>query len=355
MSKIGVLDGIRGLAALMVLWAHFPQVDGGLLMRYFQQASRLFYAGYLGVDIFFALSGFLITRILLHEKQSGTLSFSRFYLKRSLRIFPLYYLVILLVGLFVSWDNLGWSAAYLSNYYFSFDHAPNALRHTWSLCVEEHFYLFWPMVISFMSLRNSKIFIAYILPTLAIVSALVALTASDEGVMLVNKSTHIRILTLSFGSLLAFYEPALKTVGNTTIRNLTILGLALLIALSSSHLYNNILLATLNRYIASAGLSIVFLTLMLSLTFSNKGQIFMRFFQYRLFTFFGKISYGVYLYHLPILYYFKVSHMDSLTPISTTMATFLLTLCIVIPVISFYAFEKPILAYKDRLMLRKSK
>jgi peptidoglycan/LPS O-acetylase OafA/YrhL len=350
MSKIGVLDGIRGLAALLVLWAHFPQIDGGLLLGYFQQASRVFYAGYLGVDIFFALSGFLITRILLKEKQSGTLSFSRFYLKRSLRIFPLYYLVIILVGVFISWENLGWSAAYLSNYYFAFDHAPNALRHTWSLCVEEHFYLFWPLVISFMSLRNSKIFIAFVIPALSIISALVALTMSDEGVLLVNKATHIRILTLSLGSLLAFHEPALKTISKAAIRSLTIVGFTLLIALSCAHFYDDILLVTLSRYITSAGLSIVFLTLLLSLSFSNSSQVFVRFFHNQVFTFFGKISYGVYLYHLPILYYFNVSHMDGATPISIQLAAFLLLLSIAIPVVSFYAFEKPILEYKDRII-----
>lgn len=350
MSKIGVLDGIRGIAALMVLWAHFPQVDGGELISHFQRASRVFYAGYLGVDVFFALSGFLITRILLQEKLTGILSFKRFYLKRSLRIFPLYYLVIILVGLFISWENLGWSAAYLSNYYFSFDHAPNALRHTWSLCVEEHFYLFWPLIISYMSLHNSRIFIAYVLPAFAIITALVALKMGNEGILLVNKSTHIRILTLSLGSLLAFHEPALKTIGKPAIRKLTLLGFALLIALSCSHFYADFRMVAMSRYLTSAGLSIVFLTAILSLHYANSNQHIIRFLGNRVFTFFGKISYGIYLYHLPILYYCNASHMHELPPISVRFASVLLALCIVIPVISFYAFEKPILAYKDRIV-----
>jgi len=347
LANIKVLDGIRGIAALLVLWAHFPTIEGGLALSYFQQSSRIFYSGYLGVDIFFALSGFLITRILLREKSEGRLSFKRFYWKRTVRIFPLYYLVICLVGLLISWENLGWSAAYISNYYFSFDSVPNALRHTWSLCVEEHFYLFWPLLISMVSISNARTFITYVLPIAAVLSAMAALLLSEHGAALVNKATHIRVLTISLGALLAFYESSFPVMGKKHQLLLFTLMILMFAGLASSHLFIDVRLMTFNRYVMSACSSISFLALILVIQSQAPKNMFVGFLHNPFFTFFGKISYGVYLYHLPILYFFDASHMNDEVSVSKSLALFLLLLCIGVPTASFYLFEKPILRWKN--------
>src|SRR5262245_41609925 len=147
MNRIPELDGLRGWAILLVLWAHFPFVQGVEQVRHVAMSVG---SGHFGVNVFFGLSGFLITRILIREKQEGRFSMKRFYLKRTLRIFPIYYLTLLLVVIFITARHAGWLALYMGNFVFAFDLDPHPLRHTWSLAVEEHFYLIWPLILGSM-------------------------------------------------------------------------------------------------------------------------------------------------------------------------------------------------------------
>ena len=117
-QHISVLDGLRGLAALFVLFGHFPWIEH---LWFIRGTATWFNAATLGVDIFFALSGFLITRIILAEKIDGSFSFGRFYYRRTLRIFPVYYVTILVVGIFLTWRHAGWLALYTGNFVFAFD------------------------------------------------------------------------------------------------------------------------------------------------------------------------------------------------------------------------------------------
>lgn len=141
------LDGLRAIAIAAVVWHHsLPSARPGLLGR-----------GYLGVPLFFALSGFLITRLLLAERQAtGDISLRRFWLRRSLRIVPLYYVVlagfVVRVALLEPDDatrhffaSLPAYASYTSNWFVRFD-VPHPIwfGFAWSLATEEQFYLWWP-------------------------------------------------------------------------------------------------------------------------------------------------------------------------------------------------------------------
>lgn len=149
------LDGVRGIAALMVIVFHFFQTNpmsSGWLARGLQAGTLL---GQSGVTLFFVLSGFLITRILLAAK--GPPGFFRnFYARRMLRIFPLYYAYLTLAYLVVplltgqpmvpvarQWTY--W--AYLQNVAMTFGWDATGPAHFWSLAVEEHFYLVWPLLV----------------------------------------------------------------------------------------------------------------------------------------------------------------------------------------------------------------
>ena len=151
------LDGLRGVAVLMVLAFHFLHIDGegGAVERTLLSASR---AGWAGVDLFFVLSGFLITGILLDARE-GQGYFRVFYARRVLRIFPLYYaylavlflvVPLLLPSLDVKPGTQGWLWTYLGNVLFAreggFEASPYT-AHFWSLAVEEQFYLFWPLLV----------------------------------------------------------------------------------------------------------------------------------------------------------------------------------------------------------------
>ncbi len=96
LTHLPALDGVRGFAALLVLWCHLPYIENSLVSRLFTDISLFAGAGYFGVDLFFVLSGFLITRILLNERRThGRVRLGRFFARRTLRIFPIYYITLL--------------------------------------------------------------------------------------------------------------------------------------------------------------------------------------------------------------------------------------------------------------------
>jgi peptidoglycan/LPS O-acetylase OafA/YrhL len=139
-TEIPSLYGLRGLAAMAVVLGHL-----GL------EAFSPTYA----VICFFVLSGFLITHLLLREyDKAGEIRLGRFYLRRILRIFPAFYgyaacyvLGRLVIALPIDWASVVSCLTYTSNYYFAFSGHPLAtMLHTWSLAVEEQFYLLWPLV-----------------------------------------------------------------------------------------------------------------------------------------------------------------------------------------------------------------
>ncbi len=158
------LDGLRGVAVLLVLAFHLlhAEGEGGAVERVLLGATR---SGWAGVDLFFVLSGFLITGILLDARGSPGY-FRAFYARRVLRIFPLYYaylaalflLVPLLVpSLDVKRESQGWLWTYLGNVLFAraggFEASPYT-GHFWSLAVEEQFYLAWPVLVLLLPRRR---------------------------------------------------------------------------------------------------------------------------------------------------------------------------------------------------------
>ncbi|MCQ1776367.1 acyltransferase [Neorhizobium galegae] len=142
-ARDGQLDGLRTLAVSMVLYAHFFAADGS-------------HWGHIGVRLFFVLSGFLITRVLLEARSTaryepGT-TIRSFYIRRALRIFPPYFAVLIfvwLVNLEQARGSIKWHALYLSNFWYALrdEWTPWILCHTWSLSIEEQFYVLWPLVI----------------------------------------------------------------------------------------------------------------------------------------------------------------------------------------------------------------
>jgi peptidoglycan/LPS O-acetylase OafA/YrhL len=154
-AELPGLNGIRAIAAFLVVFYHFglPGVSGGL-----------------GVLIFFVLSGFLITWLLLAEQErTSTISLRKFYARRTLRIFPAFYAYwfLLITALLVSHKTIHWAQAlcsffYVNNYYQGIFGDPNTgLSHTWSLAVEEQFYLLWP--VTFLALSRDRRRMAYTL------------------------------------------------------------------------------------------------------------------------------------------------------------------------------------------------
>ncbi len=138
--RIPSLDGLRAISILVVLFGHLA------FACHFQNWITATYAHY-GVRVFFVISGYLITTLLLQEESRfGSISLSRFYLRRTFRIFPVAYLYLLAMIPFVTLAAWKWAMVWLYGTTYIRD-LPWNLSHLWSLSVEEQFYLVWPLAI----------------------------------------------------------------------------------------------------------------------------------------------------------------------------------------------------------------
>lgn len=301
------LDRLRGLAILFVLFRHCAGIVPAWLHGFAQQ-------GWAGVDLFFVLSGFLITGILWDTRE-GKKYFARFYGRRLLRIWPVYLVMLSLVFLILPLAKLivGGPALkipkdplrpwiYLLMIQNLFAKALNgsfALITTWSLAVEEQFYIVWPAVIRFIS-RHAA------LPCLLagiFLAPFLRMWAMHRGMSQV--AIYENPLTHGDGLLCGAAVAIGLRSAKTTRRTLLLTGLALL--LSGLVLFLLVLPPDIgNQYISPFVFTSVALAstglLLVALVSENAGRFVHRaFFMNRTLAFFGFISYGLYLYHLAIL------------------------------------------------------
>lgn len=152
-NNISSLDGLRAFSILIVIAQHFSSAHQFGAQNYLWR----FQLGDLGVRIFFVISGFLITTLLMEEQaRHGRINLYKFYARRFLRIFPAYYFFLAVIFILTissiipsQLDDLVSPLLYLSNYF----ETSRVLAHTWSLAVEQQFYLIWPFIIFFLGFR----------------------------------------------------------------------------------------------------------------------------------------------------------------------------------------------------------
>jgi peptidoglycan/LPS O-acetylase OafA/YrhL len=204
-ERIPSLDGLRAISILLVVFSH---VGGNL-------GYPVYTLGNLGVRIFFIISGFLITSILLSEvDRTSTLNLKKFYFRRTLRIFPAYYFFLLIVFIMSLWGiyQISYSTFLLPLFYISNYLAPLPweLGHTWSLSVEEQFYLFFPGILLILGKYKTKkllIYIILIVPFLRFFHALYVL--GEYLPFWVEFSFHTNMDALATGCLLALCRETL--------------------------------------------------------------------------------------------------------------------------------------------------
>ncbi|MBK6564122.1 MAG: acyltransferase [Saprospiraceae bacterium] len=200
---------MRGIAALMVVIFHFfvsPNVQYMENLDFFKKITNV---GHHGVSLFFVLSGFVITRILINDR-SNTNFFSNFYWKRILRIFPLYYFYLIvsyyLVPFFFNENYVDFKLQI--PYYLYYQNLFEVIKfdyigpgHYWTLMIEEHFYMFWPLFIYFVKPNN---LIKYIVFYFLIISFIKYFMLSN-GIE-INHFTLTRVDQLMFGAILSILE-----------------------------------------------------------------------------------------------------------------------------------------------------
>ena len=187
------LDGVRAIAAMMVIFFHMGQM--GIPLR-----GPISF-GQSGVDLFFVLSGFLITSILLKARPEDWGEVRKFYVRRSLRIFPLYYGYLIVATIFGA-GVTGFYWVYLQNYRIAMGAPMGEVGHFWSLAVEEQFYLVWPFVVLFLP-RRHLVKALWLMLGGCILCRTVLVTTSHVDVFYL---TLTRLDGLCGGALLAVYQ-----------------------------------------------------------------------------------------------------------------------------------------------------
>jgi peptidoglycan/LPS O-acetylase OafA/YrhL len=294
--KITQIQGLRALAALLVTLFHAKWVSGG----------------FIGVDIFYVISGFLITGLLIREiERTGTINFKEFYARRFKRLLPTSFFVLAITAVF-SWllipatmrSSLGRdiiaAGLYVSNYLFAWwqadyqnlDATPSPVIHYWSLAVEEQFYLLWPLLILLFFMVATKlkkrIALTVLVATVTALSFVFSIYQTETSPIWAFYSLPTRAWELGLGALLVLLPPikTKKLVG--------LLGFIFVIA--SAFIFNETTaFPGLNAVLPVLG------TVMLIATINSWPPFLNDVANSRLFQWLGEISYPLYLWHWPLL------------------------------------------------------
>jgi peptidoglycan/LPS O-acetylase OafA/YrhL len=285
------LDAVRGIAILLVLFYHGIALPNQALTRSARALLNISQQGWIGVNLFFVLSGFLITGILIDSRNRHDY-FARFYIRRALRILPALYmtLVVLFVGGFVSRGFLALAAFFLANSAPLLG-VPLQYPPLWSLAVEEHFYLLWPAAVRRFSMNTLAIFLGLIAILSPVVRGLGFMTAGSRPDF-VPLYTWFNLDGLGLGALLAIsvreqwcQRKQLKRIAAP----LLVAGATAFVLMPVNRMLNVAFSATAVNF-ASVGL----LSCMLLLGTSNWHFLVDR----PTLKFLGYISYGLYLVHV---------------------------------------------------------
>jgi len=277
------IDGLRCIAITAVMIHHIASIF-----------STYIDWGYFGVDLFFVISGFLITSILLKTKGSFKKVYINFLARRSLRIFPLYYFAILIfviIGHPVVLENVGYLLTYTFNYRYPLITQANPLAHFWSLSVEEQYYLFWPIIV--LALRNHiKILVFVALAIITFAYSQIAFNIIPSISIYNYAGLPARMGSLGLGSIGAMFfmlqSQTLKYILHNKFIEYSMFGLWL------------IALVLLKPFLM--GLASVFMVMKAAVN-SFHFQVFNKLLTHKYALYIGKISYGLYVYHLIVIYF----------------------------------------------------
>lgn len=352
------IDGLRFVAIFLVLIQHFATFIGNWIS-----------AGYYGVDLFFAISGFLITGILINSEKPFAEVYKKFIIRRGLRIFPLYYLVVLILFLLALpsvREYLFFYLTYTFNYaevYFKMPMDPTTPF--WSLCVEEQFYILWPCLV--LLLRKKLNLLKCIITVFFLLAIMQQAFNIFKSVEPYNYAGLFpRCSTLLLGGLGAILlkegKLPLKILDNKLLEALSILLLCICLYTGfSAHHYLLVFISP-------------FISLFLLLKTTQKGFAFTSlnwFLNNKKVVFLGTISYGIYIFHVPIAFYTTNifdSFWNSINWDSKGMQMlgilnkirwqqwffrmiFNCSLTVFIAYLSYKYFEKPILQLKERFKI----
>ena len=357
-KQIPSLNGLRALSIFLVLYAHgyisiitflqhiFSYVSPSIALKLLQLIQNPeIPGGQIGVNIFFVISGYLITLLLVkEEKANGFVSLKLFYIRRTIRIFPVYYFLLFvyfifqLLGLF-SFSSASWIRSLTYSKDFTLTKGSDwESGHLWSLSVEEHFYLVWPLIFKF--LKKNKIGFA------------ILVILASTSVRLFTNTTHMHLFTradaLMWGCIFGLYNESIITFLNNVYAASKYLLLLpfifLLVAIASKKIFSllgfNNSEPIVNAFFGSFGMMTAICTafiILISINFEN--NIWFKILNSSFLNYIGKLSYSIYLWQ-QIFFSEKVGELKNF-PLN-------IILIFIIANLSFYLVEKPLLNLRTK-------
>jgi peptidoglycan/LPS O-acetylase OafA/YrhL len=331
------IDGLRALAIIPVLLFH-----GGF---------SAFRGGFVGVDVFFVVSGFLITSLVQREIEAGTFSYVAFWERRARRLLPPMFLVIFVsCGIAFAYflpedlEDFGASvfatSTFLSNVYFwlvagyfSTPDAPVPLIHTWSLAIEEQFYFFFPAVLMLLAAtaRTRRLSVIALIGGLSFTASLLMVDRVPDGAFYLLPS---RIWELMLGALLALLPATSQRLGGLAD---ALLSIGLLVIAGAVVLYD-----ASTPFPGVAALAPCLATALLIWVGDQPGSVLKHLFTNRVSVHVGRRSYALYLWHWPLLVFWATWSNKPLSTVSTYEVAAVLSLSFVLASLSLRFVEDPI-------------
>ncbi|WP_418131107.1 acyltransferase [Variovorax sp. 375MFSha3.1] len=316
------LDGVRAISVLAVVLFHcgIPGARGG----------------FVGLDVFFVLSGFLITSLLAAEYRSGAIEVARFYVRRAIRLYPTLLILLaayLALAPFLWPSDTQWLAAtlaafYIYDYALAFWNPTNTVGHTWSLGVEEKFYLLWPLLLPLL-LRTRR-------PVIWLLAAFAVITAWRYGVAWTWgwKQAYFSFDTRTSGIVLGAIAALTQFRVSRWTLAVALVALAFDAALPSLPTMDQLEAVTLRITVAELAAFVL-----VCHAAANAGG---GFFSWPPLVYIGRLSYGIYLWHFPIVSLFA----KSLSPWFKLGVT--LPLSIALAAICLHAVDVPLRRWRER-------
>jgi peptidoglycan/LPS O-acetylase OafA/YrhL len=308
----------------------------------------------LGVEFFFLISGFLITYLLLNERNlTGKIHLPKFYMRRLLRIWPLYFIVLAITPLLVMWSQSThphylWNALFLNNYAtIHFAQFEPGLAHLWSICIEEHFYLLWPVLLLMIPI-NKLPHLFGVLIGISICFKWYYFHHASNAEFHLKVNTLCRMDTLAIGGWIAWliWKKPFSLNLPPWIRTIVYFVFILLFCLVDVHQKDYVMQVLFLRPLFTA----FFVFILLNYLFNPNAWF--NFKQKNTLHYLGKVSFGIYMYHN---LFFSLLYQKIIWPFNIDGFWWFwlvyIGLVLLISIVSFELLEKPILKWKDRFAI----
>jgi peptidoglycan/LPS O-acetylase OafA/YrhL len=359
MQYLRSLDGVRGIAIGLVVLFHFGYAP----------------FGWVGVQIFFVLSGFLITSILLQERDAPLGQYlTRFYWRRVLRIFPLYYAVLMLAG--ISYEAFGEPASYRHDLPWLASYAANFARlrasdlgpafvHFWSLAVEEQFYLLWPFIVYFLPtpvLKKLVVAIIAAAPLARLATYLVFRDQPDIVGRAIYGLPFSQFDAFAMGAAIVLWDlRQLARAGTRFLQVLLLTAVCGVVVLLHEHLYGGgamkwsfgypMYLAPVGEFVW--GYSLIDAVATIGIVCALQRLRIFRVLESGALVGLGKISYGVYVFHVPALLMLEAAIRHTGAIPRPVIFIIYAGVTLSIAALSFHYFERPFLRMKRSSVLSR--